>query len=230
MSRNAPPGRRARPRNDQGRAAPAFAWSCRPHWCWIFLRDLSRLHDHEIAVGAPYPAGAGTSRSRADGLAGHHPARVDPARVQMAGLASLPSPVVARAAVPDRGARPSTTRPSPPGAHATIRWSRASTAGRPQASCRAPYRTCCTQVREASRVSRSVPRPSVVLEPAPDQPQRRAPTRVPTGGAHRARSDLPSPSPTDQREGRPKPRQPRQLARPGHSHTFRPCTNGTFVQ
>jgi hypothetical protein len=49
-------------------------------------------------------------------------------------------PVVAWAAVPDVGARPSATRPSPPGAYATIRWSRSATAGRPQARCLAPHR------------------------------------------------------------------------------------------
>jgi hypothetical protein len=48
--------------------------------------------------------------------------------------------VVVRAAVPDVGARPFPTRSSPPGAHATIRWSRAAAAGRPQDSCRAPKR------------------------------------------------------------------------------------------
>ena len=58
-----------------------------------------------------------------------HPAESTPARVVVAGLAALPDPVLARAAVPDAGARPSRTRPSPPGGHATIRWSRSSAAG-----------------------------------------------------------------------------------------------------
>jgi hypothetical protein len=44
------------------------------------------------------------------------------------------------------------------------------------------------------------------------RPDRSAPARVPAREARQCRSDLPSPSPTDQREGGRRPRQPRQLA------------------
>jgi hypothetical protein len=167
-------GRRARPRNDQGRAAPTFAWSCRRDRFPIFLRDPSPRHDHERSGWRAVP-GRRRSRSQPGGcLAGCHPVRVDPVRMEVAGLCSLPSPVVAWAAVPDVGARPSTTRPSLPGAHATILWSGAAAAGRPQASCLAPHRTCCTQAREARRASPNAPTSSAVLEPDPGSTAARA--------------------------------------------------------
>ena len=150
-------------------------------------RPHLRLHDHvdriglrsssdtrhvdmtmKSPVGEPYPTGAGAGRSRTDALAGRHPARVDPARVRVARLASLPDPGVARAAVPDMGARPSTTRPSPPGAHATILWSRTAAAGRLQASCPAPQHDLL--VRKPGRPDEHLatrPHPSAVLPPDP---------------------------------------------------------------
>jgi hypothetical protein len=111
--------------------------------------------------------------------------RNDPARVQMAGLDPLPYPVVARATVPDVGARPSTTRPSPPGAHATLRWSRAAAAGRPQDSCLAPQRDLLIR-RPGRQDEHLATRPHQRQFPnrAPDQPQRGTPTRVPDGEAH----------------------------------------------
>jgi hypothetical protein len=55
------------------------------------------------------------------------PVPVDPFRGNGVALGELPNTVVARAAVPDAGARPSSTSPSLPGACATILWSRSST-------------------------------------------------------------------------------------------------------
>jgi hypothetical protein len=54
------------------------------------------------------------------------PVRPDPSRMQRVGLSERPNPVVVRVAVPDWRARRFPTSPSPPGAYATIRWSRPS--------------------------------------------------------------------------------------------------------
>jgi hypothetical protein len=200
----------------------------------IGFRSFSETREVDLTmkcpVGAPSPTGTGASRSREDALAGWHTARVDPAHAQVAWLASLPDPVVAWAAVPDVEARPSTTRPSLPGAHATIRWSRASTAGQPQASCRAPQRdvlvpmpgrqdehlATCPHRRWFSsrpRTNRSAVHPPAFplvghIVPAQTCPAHLRPTN--------ARADRNRANPANSRSG-PLPHIPS-------------CTNGTFVQ
>jgi hypothetical protein len=209
-------GRRAVPRNDQARAAPAFAWSCRPNRFPIFLRDPSRLHDHESPVGAPSPAGAGAGRSRADALAGCHPARVDPAPVQVAGLGSLPTPWL-------RG------RPSPTWGHARPRRDRhrrvpTPLSGGPAPQQQADHRpvasllnvTCSYPGPEASRASRKAPTRSVVLQPDPGPTAAQgAPTRVPDGEARASGQTGPPANlrPTNARR-EPKPRQPHRTCAP----------------
>jgi hypothetical protein len=146
-----------------------------------------------------------------------HPVRDDPAPVEMAGLAELPDPGVARAAVPDAGARPYTTRPSQPGAHATIRWSLSSTAGDHRTVAALLPGRARTQVREARRASRNAPTPSVVAQPSHRRTaarNARRPTRVPMVTPRAPRTDRARESPTGQREGTRKSRQPRQLALP----------------
>ena len=66
-------------------------------------------------VGAPYPARAGPRRAQAE-HSGVAIRSVVLARMKVARLGSVPTPGVARAAVPDLGARPFGTRPFLPGA------------------------------------------------------------------------------------------------------------------
>jgi hypothetical protein len=217
-------GRRARPRNDQGPATPAFTWSCRPHWCSIFLRDPSRRPDHERSGWRAVP-GRRRSRSQRGGCPGGTPPRFASTapvcrwpgwdhyrprgcaggRTRRGGTPVHDETVTAGCprnypVVPNRSSRPTTSqlpRSLPDGLYA-------GPGGKPSFSQRAH-----THRQFANRT--------------PNQPQPAArPLAFPMGKHAPRRSDLPSPSPTDQREGRPKPRQPRQLARPGHSHTFRP--------
>jgi hypothetical protein len=73
----------------------------------------------QSSVGAPFPTRAGSRSSTSPGLQCGPPAGSDLARVAVAGLAELPTYGAALAAVPDVGARPSTTSPSLPGTCAT---------------------------------------------------------------------------------------------------------------
>jgi hypothetical protein len=120
-------------------------------------------------------------------------------------------------AVPTRAARasrPGGWRPSPPGAHATILWSRAGPQGDHRIVASLRTGRARTQVREASRGSRNWTTRSVVLQPGHRHTAARgAPACVPMVTPTGARSDLPSESPNAQREGIRKPRQPDQLAR-----------------
>jgi hypothetical protein len=102
-----------------------------------------------------------------------------PSRVDVAGLAALPNPVVAWTAVPAPGARPFPTRPSPPGTHATILWSASLTQGDHRLVASLRTGRARTQVREASRASRNATTPSVVLQPGhrTDRSARRAHSR-----------------------------------------------------
>jgi hypothetical protein len=125
------------------------------------------------------------SRSRLGGCPGGMPPQSRRPRTCRGGRVGITTDaVVALAAVPDVGARPSATRPSPPGAHATIRWSGVAAAGRPQDSCRAPQRDVL--VRRPGRPDEHLatrPHHRQFSSRAPDQPQRATPTRVPDGEA-----------------------------------------------
>jgi hypothetical protein len=133
------------------------------------VRSLSETRGVDLImnrpVGAPSPTRAARCSHPGRGTGRGHPARVDPSRVEVAGLASLPNPVVARAAVPDAGARPPPTRPSPPGTHATILWSVSPTQGDHRTVASLRTGRACTRVREARRGPRNGTTPSVVRQP-----------------------------------------------------------------
>jgi hypothetical protein len=72
--------------------------------------------DHAVSSWRAVPYQRRTATPPSPGLPHESPARDDPSPADVAGLASLPNPVVARAAVPDALARQFSTRPSLPGA------------------------------------------------------------------------------------------------------------------
>jgi len=119
-------------------------------------------------VGAPFPARAAMPSPLISAPCAIIPHASNSCAGMMAGLASLPNSLAGLTAVPDLRARPVSTRPSPPGADATILWSRSVVAAQPQDSRPAPYWTCSHAGREARRVSRRATTPSAVSYPATD--------------------------------------------------------------
>jgi hypothetical protein len=206
-------GRNAAPHNDQARATPTFAWSCRRDRCSIFLRDPCRRPDHESAVGAPSPTGAGASRGREDALAGRHPGSRRPRTPADGRVGTTTDPVVTRAAVPDVGhARPRRDRPRRVSTQLS-----GGTEPRSQVDHRivaALLNVTCSYAGPGGQTSTSQRAHTIGSSPTGPPNNRSAlrPLAFPMVKHTRGRPDLPRPSPTDRREGEPKPRQPRQLA------------------
>jgi hypothetical protein len=154
--------------------------------------------------------------------------------VQVAGLGSLLYPVAGWAAVPDVGARRFRTRPSLPGAHATIRWSRAATAGRPQDSCLAPQRDLL--VRRPGRPDEHLatrPHHRQFANPGLRTNRSATPTRVPDGEARPSplRPALPiSDRPTDRRRTRTAPTPPTRAHRATTDESAQHERRGTHVE
>jgi hypothetical protein len=101
-------------------------------------------------------------------------------------LAQLPNPVVARTAVPDAGARPTSTSPSLPGAHATILWSRSSTP-RVSTGSRLAHNGTCSSTGPGGQSEHLAAHPpdrssSPALATAEPQRAKRRPARRSTGG------------------------------------------------
>jgi hypothetical protein len=201
---------------------PRFAWSCRRHRCLIFLRDPSRLHDHEKSDWRAVPDQR-RSRSQPDGCPGRMspPLASTPHVCRWPGWHHYRTPWLRGRPSPTWGhARPRRDRP---------RWVPTRLSGGPTPQQQANHKpvasllsVTCSYPGPGGQTSISQRAHTIGSSPTGPRTNRSAPRPLafPTGKHAPRRSDLPRPSPTDRRDGDPEPRQPRQLA-----HTARQPTS-----